>query len=639
MQGTNILSPLAVRALLASAALFAGVSTVSIRATTPKQLDQREETIITQARNIIRNGNGRVSFPRPLNSMDEQRIRYIFDLQRKGDFTTAQSETIQISDNLLLGDILAERYLNPHFLPNTGQLKLWLKNFASYPDSPDIQKRLNNLGAIKVSIPLNQNLPIDNNNNVMAYLQSLDHLNFETNSFKRNPLLDQTVRERSASGWQGAKSALQLIQQTRGMNNLYAAQLQAEIAQQLFAMNYSDHAYQLAKNAFKSSNYRIGLAGYVAGLIAWKNNDIDQSLKFFAQASKADIITTNIRAGTYFWAARSCLRKENKQEYIIWLRRSASFVHTFYGILANQILKENDHDTSTEKTDFHPLLNFLKFSSTTLSQVDINTIEATAEGKRFFALLQVDEKKRAEIILKQIWIKNRKNLALLHSIQLIAKTIGANDLSKQLVEIIVQNENLLDHNKSLPLPNLHPRNGYRINPALIYALIRLESNFNSKAVSNTGARGLMQIMPMTAKYIAKQKNNVSIHRLDELQNSALNLEIGQLYLIHLSGLYNKKSYDMLPKGGSLIHMLASYNAGPVITSKWLNSAENNQDPLLFMETIPIKETKNYLHKALTFLWIYSDKLDLPSPSLKALAQNKWPKFTNEVKLAQAITLH
>ena len=86
-------------------------------------------------------------------------------------------------------------------------------------------------------------------------------------------------------------------------------------------------------------------------------------------------------------------------------------------------------------------------------------------------------------------------------------------------------------------------------------------------------------------------------------------------------------------------MLASYNAGPVITSKWLNSAENNQDPLLFMETIPIKETKNYLHKALTFLWIYSDKLDLPSPSLKALAQNKWPKFTNEVKLAQAITLH
>jgi len=89
-------------------------------------------------------------------------------------------------------------------------------------------------------------------------------------------------------------------------------------------------------------------------------------------------------------------------------------------------------------------------------------------------------------------------------------------------------------------------------------------------------------MPMTAKYIAKQKNNVSIHRLDELQNSALNLEIGQLYLIHLSGLYNKKSYDMLPKGGSLIHMLASYNAGPVITSKWLNSAENNQDPLLFM---------------------------------------------------------
>lgn len=228
---------------------------------------------------------------------------------------------------------------------------------------------------------------------------------------------------------------------------------------------------------------------------------------------------------------------------------------------------------------------------------------------------------------------------MLHSIQLLASSIGYQDLAQDLGEVIAKNENNLQQNKTLPLPKLRPKNGYRINPALIYALIRLESNFNNKAISNTGARGLMQIMPVTAKYIAQHKNNLLIHYPDELQNTALNLEIGQLYLIHLSEVYNNKSFSTLPKGGSLVHMLAGYNAGPTNTSKWLNMPETIKDPLLFMETIPIKETKDYLHKALTYLWIYSDKLDLPSPSLEALAHNQWPKFSNELKLAQTITIH
>ena len=588
MQGKNILSPLAVRALLASAALFTGVSIVPIRATTPKQIDQREETIITKARNIIRSSNDGIIFPHPLNTVDEQRIRYIFDLQRKGDFTTAQSETIQISDNLLLGDILAERYLNPQFTPNAGQLKLWLKNFTSYTDAFDIQKRLNRLTTIKISIPITSNLSIKNQNSTTNYLQSLDQLNFETKPFKRNNLLDRAVHERSAMGIEGVRSALQLIQQTHGINALYAEQLQAEIAQKLFTLNHLDYAYKLAKKAFQSSNHCIGLAGYIAGLIAWKKGKINKALMYFSQSTNADIITTNIRAGSYFWSARSNLKLGNQNEYIIWLKRSASFIHTFYGILANQILKEEKiHSITTTHNHLKSFLQLINFSSDLkLSQIDVNAIEATLDGKRFFALLQVGEQERAKTVLKQIWLKNSKNLALLCSIQAMSKFVGFNDISKKMMDTIEKNYNLIDHNKSLPLPKLHPKNGYKINPALLYALIRLESNFNNKAVSNNGARGLMQIMPMTAKYIAKKQNNIALHHPDELQNSGLNLEIGQLYLIHLAELY-----------------------------------------------------KNYLQKALTYLWIYSDKLDLPSPSLKTLAKNKWPKFINELKLAQAITVH
>ena len=54
---------------------------------------------------------------------------------------------------------------------------------------------------------------------------------------------------------------------------------------------------------------------------------------------------------------------------------------------------------------------------------------------------------------------------------------------------------------SQQLPQLQPAHGFHVDPALVYALTRLESNFNANAVSPAGARGLMQIMPVTARYV------------------------------------------------------------------------------------------------------------------------------------------
>lgn len=86
-------------------------------------------------------------------------------------------------------------------------------------------------------------------------------------------------------------------------------------------------------------------------------------------------------------------------------------------------------------------------------------------------------------------------------------------------------------------------------------------------------------------------------------------------------------------------MLASYNAGPSMIGKWLEITDHQHDPLLFMESIPLSETRNYLHRALTYLWIYSKELDLPRPSLNSLAQNEWPGFNNEQQIMKTITIH
>lgn len=625
MQGIYIISPSVVRALVASATLFAGVSVSAIRAQTPTQQDQYEESTIATTRPSSSGSNGSVRLPRPLDALDARRIRHIFDLQRKGDFTKAQSETIQISDNLLLGDILAERYLNPQFAPNSGQLRLWLKNFSSYADTSAIIQRLTSLHPTETkTTPVDRSLPVLKANVTQASLPTPTESDPIITPFKRNPLLDRTVYTRSNLGVKGAKSALQLIKKTSGMTDLYAAQLQAEIAQQLFVTGHDEEALRIAQQAFSLSKGRSGLAGYIAGLVAWKQNKNDLAFYLFTKASHADVTSPHLQGGCFFWAARTRLTANDPQGYQTWLHRASNFPLTFYGILAQEALKADQNSLPSSALPVE-----------TASAVDISAVEDTTLGKRFFALLQVGEKQRAETALRQLWLQSNRNLPLSRSIQLVAKAADFKELADQLQTILTSHEEKVKKNAALPIPDLKPRHGFKMNPALVYALTRLESNFNSKAISQNGAMGLMQIMPVTAKYITKKQDNVSLNYPEELKNAAVNLEIGQLYLEHLAELSNKKEAN----GGNLLHMLASYNAGPSMIGKWLEITDHQHDPLLFMESIPLSETRNYLHRALTYLWIYSKELDLPRPSLKSLAQNEWPGFIEEQQLMKKITIH
>lgn len=95
------------------------------------------------------------------------------------------------------------------------------------------------------------------------------------------------------------------------------------------------------------------------------------------------------------------------------------------------------------------------------------------------------------------------------------------------------------------------------------------------------------------------------------------------------------------QGGDMIRLLASYNTGPAALAKWeRDSAVSSEDPFLYMELLPNAETREYVHRALSYLWIYASKMNLPKPSLQALAHNQWPDFAEETALAnRKITLH
>jgi soluble lytic murein transglycosylase len=169
-----------------------------------------------------------------------------------------------------------------------------------------------------------------------------------------------------------------------------------------------------------------------------------------------------------------------------------------------------------------------------------------------------------------------------------------------------------------PIPLLRPAGGFRMDPALIYALTRLESNFDPDAVSGAGARGLMQIMPVTASYMTGNDSSAASFYARRLHDPATNLSVGQSYVMYLA------QHDLV--GGDLIHLLGSYNAGPTSFARMATGIRAADDPLLFIESIPNDETRGFVPRALAYTWIYAARLRLPAPSLDELAAGAWPAF-------------
>jgi soluble lytic murein transglycosylase-like protein len=169
-----------------------------------------------------------------------------------------------------------------------------------------------------------------------------------------------------------------------------------------------------------------------------------------------------------------------------------------------------------------------------------------------------------------------------------------------------------------PLPQWTPKGGFRVDRALVYAVVRQESRFDPEARSWAGARGLMQLMPSTARYVARG-SGYRVAGRSGLDDPALNLALGQRYLTMLLGDGNVD--------GDLFRLAAAWNGGPGNLQKWRRETKHGNDPLLFIESIPSRETRVFIERLLANLWIYRDRMGQPSPSLDALAAGRWPVYT------------
>lgn len=141
-----------------------------------------------------------------------------------------------------------------------------------------------------------------------------------------------------------------------------------------------------------------------------------------------------------------------------------------------------------------------------------------------------------------------------------------------------------------------------IQPTWAFAIMRQESAFAPDAASPSGALGLMQLMPVTAREVANKIGRRYSSNMDLLQPE-LNIALGTNYLSTVAQKF----------GGNLVLATAAYNAGPSRVKKWLPN--NAMEADIWVENIPFQETRTYVQRVMAYMVLYENRLGLQPSSI------------------------
>jgi len=192
------------------------------------------------------------------------------------------------------------------------------------------------------------------------------------------------------------------------------------------------------------------------------------------------------------------------------------------------------------------------------------------------------------------------------------------DVLDRMVNTSDRTKSEIDFTQRFPSPHLDVMTvntqALGLDMAWVYGLIRQESRFVKDARSHVGASGLMQLMPETARFVAK-KVGIGGFTADQVNDVNTNILLGTNYL----------SMVLNDLDGSLPMATAAYNAGPGRPRSWRSTLPGNVEGAIFAETIPFSETRNYVKNVLSNATYYAALFDGHPQSLKARLGNVAPK--------------
>jgi soluble lytic murein transglycosylase-like protein len=499
--------------------------------------------------------------------------------------------------------VLAQRYLSDHaYRAKFPELSAWLQHYADLPEAAQVYKlALSRMprgskhprqpeGAL-YNAPASAEL--GNDALPAAHLSKSDR--------RHASVLTHEIRRRIDEG--SYDTAEKLLTGKDGRRLIDAGEysaLSAEIASGFLALNQDSRALEVA-DALPESGRRVNPAiERAGGLAAWRLGRFDRAALHFEHLATSESVDSWSRAAGAYWAARSYMRAGEYDKVEHWFEAGAKYPYTFYGIMARRIAGE----PST-----------YNWEMPSFTAADAGRVGTVPAGVRALALLQIGDTVRAESELRRV---NPADPEMSHALLAISQRVDMPTLAMQLAEQITDARGRHYDAALYPVPNWAPHDGFNVDRALVFALVRQESKFSTRAMSTAGARGLMQLMPGTARFMAAGTGYAGQHH--DLFEPELNLTLGQNYLAHLMGI------DGI--GDNLLMICAAYNGGPGNVARWQREIRMS-DPLLFLESIPNRETRQFVEHVVANYWIYRDELGQKASALDAIAAGGWPTYASQ----------
>ncbi len=538
--------------------------------------------------------------PQILTDIDASLYRQIFKLQDKERINTAINAQSQIADKLLMNEVLYQRYISDTYHTRGKEITSWMEQYYDMPGA----QRMEKLAKIKKANVKRARVP-----NMISGSESIETAQSETWTQKKytgkiNKNIDAFKRAiRSGS----TKVARQILEDKSFKKDLTESDY-GRLSGRLAYLYYTNGETELAKKwGFVASDANSEYGLWSMGLLYFKEENYKESQKYFSRILDLPQINNARKTEAAFWAGRAADFKgdiENAKRY--W-RIAATYPMAFYGALSATMLGQQPQ---------------YEFFETDVTDEDITELTNTKYGKMALALLQVGRKDRAEEYLKYL-ITPKVSNRVLHAVNSVASAYNLPRVSIQSASVIkdrgiLEIDDDIIYSAQYPLPDWEPLGGWSIDRALLLAITKQESNFRVTAKSGAGANGVMQIMPSTAKRVARA-NKVDFSQID-MSNPEHNMFLGQQYIVDLLQHQNVEN--------SIIKMLAAYNAGMGTMVKFEKSFYT-YDPLLYIESFPAYETRSYIKRVMSNLWLYRARLGQPLNSMRELAHGNWPLYNSE----------
>ena len=545
---------------------------------------------------------GESALPKPLGDDDAERYRRIFRLQENARWAEADREIPRLRDPMLLGHVLAQRYLGPnHYPAKFSELSHWLERYADLPEATQIYGLALKRKPRAASSPRHPEGTVYNFTGVhdgtgepREARGPLSRGETRRLAALRRAIHRAIVDDRIAE----AERRLASSEAGRLLPPAECEELRSEVATSLYFLNHDEAAVAFADAGASGSKHVNAAVERAGGLAAWRLGRLDAATRHFERLATAETADSWTRAAGAYWAARSHLVNGEPEKVTHWLEIAAGHPYTFYGILARRLAGR----ASTYNWQ-HPVF----------SDDDVARLMSVPAGARALALIQVGEDARAEQELRRV---NPAQPEVAHALLAVSQRADMPSLGMQVAARTFDADGRHYDAALYPMPSWAPPGGFNVEPALVFALIRQESNFLRRAESPVGARGLMQLMPRTARFISDGTSYGG--RRNQLFDPEINLALGQNYLAHLMSIGNV--------GENLFLIAAAYNGGPGNVARWQRQIRDEDDPLLFLESIPKRETRQFVERVLANYWIYLDQLGEPTTALDAIAEGRWPTY-------------